>query len=74
LYYNKTIFIFMNEQYEIQIQFLEGNNSMWISLVDGENNPIYLFTSYDEAERYIEKLQIENHPKLCRIIKKEGGL
>jgi len=74
LYYNKTIFMFMNEQYEIQIQFLEGNNSMWISLVDGENNPIYLFTSYDEAERYIEKLQIENHPKLCRIIKKEGGL
>lgn len=66
--------MFMNEQYEIQIQFLEGNNSMWISLVDGENNPIYLFTSYDEAERYIEKLQIENHPKLCRIIKKEGGL
>jgi len=43
---------------------------MWASLVDGENNPIHLFPSYDEAERYMEKLQIENHPKLCRIIKK----
>jgi len=60
----------MNELYEIQIQFLEGNSSMWASLVDGENNPIHLFPSYDEAERYVEKLQIENYPKLCRIIKK----
>lgn len=64
----------MNERYEIQIQFLDGNNSMWASLFDGENNPIYLFTSYEDAERYIEKLQIENHPKLCRIIKHDGVL
>jgi len=64
----------MNEQYEIQIQFLDGNSSIWASLVDGENKPIYLFTSYEEAERCIEKLQIENYPKLCRIIKEGGGL
>lgn len=64
----------MNERYEIQIQFLDGNSSIWASLVDGENKPIYLFTSYEEAERCIEKLQIENHPKLCRIIKHDGVL
>jgi hypothetical protein len=64
----------MNEQYEIQIQFLDGNSSIWASLVDGENNPIYLFTSYEEAEGCIEKLQIENYPKLCRIIKHDGVL
>ena len=64
----------MNERYEIQIQFLDGNSSIWASLVDEENKPIYLFTSYEEAERCIEKLQIENYPKLCRIIKEGGGL
>ncbi len=60
----------MNELYEIQIQFLEGNSSMWASLVNEENSSIYLFPTYNEAERCMEKLQIENYPKLCRIIKK----
>lgn len=43
---------------------------MWASLVNEENSSIYLFPTYNEAERCMEKLQIENYPKLCRIIKK----
>jgi hypothetical protein len=44
---------------------------MWASIVDGENKPVYIFINEEEAENMMEKIQIENFPKLCRIVKKE---
>lgn len=60
----------MNEIYEIQIQFLENNNSMWISLVNEENKFIYIFPTEEEAKKNLDKIQIENYHKQCRIVKK----
>jgi hypothetical protein len=59
------------QYYEVQIQFYENSNSMWASIVDGENKPVYIFINEEEAENMMEKIQIENFPKLCRIVKKE---
>lgn len=58
------------KEYEVQIQFLENNNSMWVSLVDAENNLIYGFDTEIDAEKIIDKVRIENYPKSCRIVKR----
>lgn len=58
------------KEYEVQIQFLENNNSMWVSLVDAENNLIHGFDTEIDAEKIIDKVRIENYPKSCRIVKR----
>jgi hypothetical protein len=59
----------MDEQYEIQIEYIAGNNGVWCSLVTEENTKVYLFNSEEEANTVLEKVQNENYPKLCRIVK-----
>lgn len=59
----------MNEQYEIQIEYLDGNNCVWCSLVNEENKKMYIFNSEEEANAMIEKVQNENDSKLCRVVK-----
>jgi hypothetical protein len=58
------------DQYEIQMQFYENNDSLWASLVNSENSPIFIFISEEAAEKALEKLQLENPTRCCRIIKK----
>lgn len=58
------------DQYEIQMQFYENNDTLWASLVNSENSPVFIFISEEEAEKTLEKLQLENPTRLCRIVKK----
>lgn len=58
------------DQYEIQMQFYENNDTLWASLVNSENSPVFIFISEEEAEKMLEKLQLENPTRLCRIVKK----
>ena len=59
----------MEQLYEIQIQCLEGNNVTWYSTVDENNHKIYIFPSEEEAYKDLEKIQNENYPKQCRVVK-----
>ena len=57
------------ETYEIQIQF-KPESSLWASLNGEYNNPIYVYSSKEEAETQLEKVQNEYFPNHCRVIKR----
>lgn len=59
----------MQEKYEIQIEYIQGNGALWISMVDQENKKIYLYDSEEAATAGIDKVQIEYGGKTCRIVK-----
>lgn len=59
----------MEEKYEIQIEYIQGNNSLWISMVDQENKKIYLYDSEEAATASVDKVQIECGGNTCRVVK-----
>lgn len=59
----------MEEKYEIQVEYLQGNSSIWMSMVDQENKKIYVYDSEENAKMNIEKIQLEMGQKTCRIVK-----
>lgn len=58
------------ETYEIQIQ-LRLESSLWASLNNEANDPIYVYSSKEEAEIQLEKVQNEYFPNQCRIVKRD---
>ena len=58
------------ETYEIQIQ-LKHESSLWASLNNEANDPVYVYFSKEEAETQLEKVQNEYFPNHCRIVKRD---
>jgi hypothetical protein len=43
--------------YEIQAEYIPGNNQLWLSFKDQADNFLYQYSTYEEAENMIPVLQ-----------------
>jgi hypothetical protein len=58
-------------KYEIQTEFIPGNNQMWISLKTEDNKFIYAYSSLEEAETMLPALEAQSPDQKFRIVETE---
>jgi hypothetical protein len=59
--------------YEIQAEYIPGNNQMWMSLRTENNSPVYQYETLEAAEMILPRIQ-GNFPEgtNLRIIEKDN--
>ena len=58
-------------RYEIQIEFIPGNNQLWVSLKTEDNKFIYAYSTLEEAEAVLPALAMQTPDKKFRIAETE---
>jgi hypothetical protein len=58
-------------KYEIQIEFIPGNNQMWVSLKTEDNKFIYAYSTREEAETALPALALQTPDRKFRIVETE---
>lgn len=59
--------------YEIQAEYIPGNNQMWMSLRTENNSPVYQYETLEAAEMILPRIQ-GNFPEgtKLRVIEKDN--
>ena len=58
-------------RYEIQIEFIPGNNQLWVSLKTEDNKFIYAYSTLEEAEAALLALALQTPDRKFRIAETE---
>ena len=56
--------------YEIQMEYIPGNNQIWVSFVDESNKPLYQYDALEAAQAALPALEILSPNYNFRIIEK----
>jgi hypothetical protein len=57
--------------YEIQTEWLPGNNQLWVSFKSESDGFVFQYSTLAEAEIELERMQIQDPNRKYRVIKKE---
>ena len=57
--------------YEIQAEWLPGNNQLWVSFKSESNEFIFQYSTLAGAEIELERMQIQDPNRKYRVIEKE---
>ena len=58
-------------RYEIQTEFIPGNNQLWVSLKTEDNKFIYAYSTLEEAETALLALALQTPDRKFRIAETE---
>ena len=57
--------------YEIQTEWLPGNNQLWVSFKNESNNFVFQYSTLESAEIELERMQAQDSSRKYRIVEKE---